>query len=49
MYLQTEGMDILSAYQMVIATQEILKSIARDFTGVKAAVDTFAKWTNQSI
>ncbi|KAJ4935423.1 hypothetical protein JOQ06_016956 [Pogonophryne albipinna] len=34
---------------MVSATQESLKSIARDFKTVKAAADTFAKWTNENI
>lgn len=48
-YLQTEGMDILSAHRMVIATQESLKRIAKDFSSVKAAVDTFVKWTNKNI
>ncbi|KAJ4938967.1 hypothetical protein JOQ06_028430 [Pogonophryne albipinna] len=42
-------MDILSAHRMVSATQESLKSIARDFKTVKAAADTFAKWTNENI
>ena len=44
-YLQTKGMDILSAHRMVTATQVSLKSITRDFTTVKAAADTFVKWT----
>jgi len=48
-YLQTQKMDILSAHRMVSATQESLKSIARDFKTVKAAADTFAKWTNENI
>lgn len=48
-YLQSKGMDILSAYRMVTATQENLKSIARDFTTVKAAADTFVKWTNEKL
>ena len=34
---------------MTIATQESLKSIARDFTTVKATVDAFVKWTNENI
>ena len=44
-YLQTKGMEILSAHRMVTATQVSLKSITRDFTTVKAAADTFVKWT----
>lgn len=45
-YFQTEMMNILSAHRMVIATHE---SIARDFISVRAAADTFVKWTNESI
>lgn len=48
-YLQTEGMDILSAHRMVIATHESLKTIARDFISVKAAADKFVNWTNENI
>lgn len=42
-------MDILSAHHMVTATQDSLKSIARDFPTVKAAADTFVKQTNQKL
>ncbi|CAI5660952.1 unnamed protein product [Oreochromis niloticus] len=48
-YLQSKGMDILSAYNMVTATQDGLKSIARDFPTVKTAADTFVKQTNQKL
>lgn len=48
-YLQSKGMDILYAHRMVTATKESLKSIARDFTSVKAAADTFVKWTNEKL
>lgn len=48
-YLQTKGMDILSAHRMVLATQESLKSIARDFKSVKAAADTFVQWANDDL
>lgn len=48
-YLQSKAMDILSARHMVTATQESLKSIARDFVAVKAAADTFVKWTNEKL
>ncbi|KAK5599479.1 hypothetical protein CRENBAI_020790 [Crenichthys baileyi] len=44
-----QGMDILSAHRMVTATQEGIKSIARDFTAVKAVADTFVKWTNEKL
>ena len=36
-YLQTSGMDILSAHRMVVRTQESLKDMARDFESVKNA------------
>ncbi|KAJ8270536.1 hypothetical protein GJAV_G00116060 [Gymnothorax javanicus] len=49
MYLQSEGMDILSAHRMVTTTQESLKSIARDFSSVKSAADTFVKWANEQL
>ncbi len=48
-YLQTKGMGILSAHQKMIAIQDSLKSIARDFTTMKAAADAFVKWTNENI
>lgn len=48
-YLQSTAMDILSAHHMVTATQDSLKSIARDFPTVKAAADTFVKQTNQKL
>ncbi|KAJ8386345.1 hypothetical protein AAFF_G00174420 [Aldrovandia affinis] len=48
-YLQTKGMEILSAHRMVIATQDSLKKITRDFTTVKAAADTFVKWGNENL
>ena len=42
-------MDILTAHRMVMATQEGLKNIARDFETVKAAADTFVQWANDQI
>ncbi|KAJ8362303.1 hypothetical protein AAFF_G00384480 [Aldrovandia affinis] len=42
-------MEILSAHRMVIATQDSLKKITRDFTTVKAAADTFVKWANENL
>jgi len=45
-YLQTQGMDILSAHRMVIATHESLKSMSRDFSSVKAATGKFVLWAN---
>nr|XP_054590119.1 52 kDa repressor of the inhibitor of the protein kinase-like [Nothobranchius furzeri] len=48
-YLQSKGMDILSAHHMVTVTQDSLKSIARDFPTVKEAADRFVKQTNQKL
>ncbi|KAL0149200.1 hypothetical protein M9458_055434 [Cirrhinus mrigala] len=48
-YLQTEGMDILSAHRMVMSTQDALKKMARDFQAVKAAADDFVKWANEKL
>ena len=48
-YLQSKGMDILSAHRMVAATQEGLKGIARDFRTVRAAADSFVKWANEKL
>lgn len=48
-YLQTSGMDILSAHRMVVATQETLKGMARDLDPIKAATDTFVQFTNKKI
>ncbi|KAI4884376.1 hypothetical protein NFI96_000286 [Prochilodus magdalenae] len=48
-YLQTGGMDILSAHRMVISTHEALKQMARDFKAVKDAADNFVKWANEKL
>ncbi|KAI4818096.1 hypothetical protein KUCAC02_011459 [Chaenocephalus aceratus] len=48
-YLQTAGLDILSAHRMVASTQDTLKSLGRDFDSVKKAADTFVNWTNTEI
>lgn len=44
-YLQTRGMDILSARKTVTTTQDSLKKIARDFPDVKDAVH----WANEKL
>lgn len=46
-YLQTKGMDILSAHRMVTTTQDSLKEISRDFPAMKDAADRFAHWANK--
>uniref|UniRef100_A0AAQ5XSS1 DUF4371 domain-containing protein n=1 Tax=Amphiprion ocellaris TaxID=80972 RepID=A0AAQ5XSS1_AMPOC len=48
-YLQTGGMDILSAYRMVTTTQDSLTEIARDFPAVKDAADCFVHWANEKL
>jgi hypothetical protein len=48
-YLQTSGMDILSAHRMVVSTEEQLKETARHFEKVKAAADTVVQWANRKL
>ena len=48
-YLQSSGLDILTAHKMVMATQDILKNMARDFKAVKQAADTFVQWANAQV
>jgi len=38
-YLQTSGMDLLTAHRFVTSTQDNLEKYARDFKGVKTATD----------
>jgi hypothetical protein len=38
-YLQTAGLDILSAHIMVASTQDMLKRLRRDFESVKQAAE----------
>lgn len=48
-YLQTNGMDLLSAHRMVVKTEEKLKSMARDFESLKTAANTFVHWANEKL
>lgn len=48
-YLQTEGMDILSAHRMVTSTKDAMKQIGRDFSTVKDAADSFVHWANDKL
>ena len=48
-YLQTSGMDLLSAHRFVTQTQETMKQYKRDFAGVKEAADAFVKWANEQL
>jgi hypothetical protein len=45
-YLQTSGLDILKAFQMVSETQEELKKYVRDFDAVEKAANNFVIWAN---
>jgi len=48
-YLQTQGMDILSAQRLVEGTKDSLKKYVRDFEGVKVAADKFVSWANEKL
>lgn len=48
-YLQTHGVDILSAHRMVLTTEDALKNISRDFESVKKAADVFVQWANTTL
>jgi len=45
-YLQTSGMDLLTAHRFVTSTQDNLKKYARDFKRVKTATDALVQWAN---
>ena len=42
-------MDILSADQVVVATQETLKGTSRDVDTINAITDTFVQFANKNI
>ncbi|KAK0148975.1 Zinc finger MYM-type protein 1 [Merluccius polli] len=48
-YLQTRGLDILSAHRMVLTTEESLRNMARDFESVKQAADGFVQFANEKL
>lgn len=48
-YLQTDGMFILQAQQMVSSTLEFLKKEARNFEDILKAGKHFVKWANELI
>jgi len=48
-YLQTDGMFILQAQQMVSSTLEFLKKEARNFEDILKADKNFVKWANELI
>uniref|UniRef100_A0A8C6LH54 DUF4371 domain-containing protein n=1 Tax=Nothobranchius furzeri TaxID=105023 RepID=A0A8C6LH54_NOTFU len=48
-YLQSSGLDILTAPRMVMATQDTMKDMARDFMSVTQAADTVVQWANTQL
>ena len=48
-YLQTSGMDLLSANRMVVDTHNNLQKLKKDFNGVKDAEDKFVKWAKDNL
>lgn len=48
-YLQSSGLDILTAHKMVMTTQDTLKNMARDFEAVRQGADTFVQWANAQL
>lgn len=45
-YLQTSGMDLLTAHRLVTGTEDGLRKCVRNFSAVKAAADHFVNWAN---
>lgn len=45
-YLQTSGIDFVTAQHLVTGTEDNLRKYARDFESVKKAADNFVEWTN---
>ena len=45
-YLQTSGMDILTAQSLITGTEDSLRNCSRDFDSVKEAADVFVHWAN---
>lgn len=48
-YLQTSGMDILTAQRLIMGTEDSLRKCSRDFDGVKDAADMFVQWANSTL
>ncbi|QQP57364.1 Uncharacterized protein FKW44_002322 [Caligus rogercresseyi] len=48
-YLQTSGMDLLTAYRLGMGTEDGLKKCVRDFGGVMEAADWFVEWANSEL
>ena len=48
-YLQTSGMNLVTAHRLVTGTQENLRKYARDFESVKRSADVFVAWANDKL
>lgn len=48
-YLQTSGLDILKAFNMVQVTIKKLKTLRNKFNDMKKTADDFIKWANQQL
>ncbi|KAI4827552.1 hypothetical protein KUCAC02_030940 [Chaenocephalus aceratus] len=48
-YLQTSGMDLLTAHRLVIGTQESLNKCVRGVDEVKRAADACVEWANAKL
>ena len=48
-YLQTSGMDLLKAHQMVTKSMKQLQDMSRDFSDVKAKTEEFIRWANNKL
>lgn len=48
-YLQTSGMDLITAHRLVMGAQDSLKSCNRDMDGVTKAANIFVEWANKEL
>lgn len=48
-YLQTTGMNLVTAHRLVTGTQENLRKYARDFESVQRSADAFVAWANDKL
>lgn len=48
-YLQTSGMDLITAHRLVMGTQDSLKTCTRDMDGVTKAANVFVEWANNEL
>ena len=48
-YLQTSGLDLLTAKRLISQTSTNIEKMSRDFETVKCAADNFVQWTKQQL